>query len=74
MSSAISHKLVGAAPDSIIGKGMDLANNGKATADVRLIELGDIKKMSDSFGETEKLHDSFIYIAEGGRILGVKIR
>lgn len=59
---------------SLIGKGIDLTNNGKATADVRLIELGDIKKMSDSFGETEKLHDSFIYIAEGGRILGVKIR
>lgn len=59
---------------SLSNKGMDLANNGKATASIGTIELDDVKKMSDSFNEIVKLHDSFIYIVDGGKILGVKIR
>jgi hypothetical protein len=59
---------------SLSNKGMDLANNGKATASIRPIETDDGKKMTDSFNETVKLHESFIYIVDGGKILGVKIR
>ena len=58
---------------SLLGKGMDLTNNGKATASIGTIEPDDMKKMSDSFDEVVKLHGSFIYIVDGGKILGVKI-
>ena len=58
---------------SLVGKGMDLANNGKPTADIRSIEQDDNKKMTDTFGENEKLHGSFIYIVDGEKVMGVKI-
>lgn len=59
---------------SLTGKGIDLMNNGKATAIVRPIDADDLKKMTDSFDENIKLHDGSIYIVDGNRIIGVKIR
>lgn len=59
---------------SLLSKGMDTLNNGKATASVKPISEEDLKKMTDSFEELLKLGSSVMFVEIDNKSVGVKIR
>lgn len=59
---------------SLVSKGMDVLNNGKATATVKPIDDSDAKKMSESFNELLNLGSSVLFVEIDNKTVGVKIR
>lgn len=59
---------------SLVSKGVDTLNNGKATATIKSISSDDVKKMKDSFDELTKSMSSVIFVEIGDKSVGVKIR
>lgn len=58
---------------SLVNRGMDVLNNGKATATVKSIDAEDLKKMVDSFNDLSRLGSSVMFVEIDNRSVGVKI-
>jgi hypothetical protein len=59
---------------SLLSKGMDTLNNGKATATIKQISIEDVKRVNDSFDELSRLGSNVIFVESDNKTIGVKIR
>lgn len=59
---------------SLVTKGVDVLNNGKATATVKPIDEEDSKKMTESFSDLLRLGSSVMFVEIDNKTVGVKIR
>lgn len=59
---------------SLVTKGLDVLNNGKATATVKPIDDEDLKKMAESFNDLFLLGSSVMFVEIDNKTIGVKIR
>jgi hypothetical protein len=59
---------------SLVSKGPDLLNNGKATAVIRTVSDDDNKRISETFVEMVKDNDSVMFVEVDNKTVGIKIR